>query len=110
MKYDSMLVPPDQPHRASGILEKIKASVRAFEQTLQPGEAVGVMLAAYGSGIMAVSEISYLDPDLFVFRGMIDDNEAVLIQHRSQLNFVLMRINAKDTRGRSAPIGFSTVP
>lgn len=39
---------------------------------------------------MIVDEIGYQNPDLLFFYGIVNRNEAQLIQYISQLNFLLM--------------------
>ena len=105
-----ILEPPDKPLRTSGMFEEIREYVPAFEKSLRPDQEVGIMLAAYGPSVMIVTNISFRDPALFVFRGLIDGKEAVLIQHRSQLNFVLTAMDIPDNSSRPGPIGFSLDP
>lgn len=108
--YNPMLEPPDKPLRPSGMFEKIREYVQAFENSLRPDQEVGIMLAAYGPSVMIVTNISFRDPALFIFRGFIDGKEAVLIQHRSQLIFVLTAMDIPDNKSKSGPIGFSLAP
>ena len=110
MDYGSLLEPPDKPQRTSGMFREIQDLVQAFENALDPGKDVGFMFSSYGSGVMIVTDISYRDPELFIFRGFIDGKESVLIQSKAQLNFLLTSENRPDTAPSRAPIGFSLGP
>jgi len=110
MDYSAILVPPDKPRNSSGMFEEIRKYVQAFEKSLKPNQEVGIMLAAYGPSVMIVTNISFRDPVLFVFKGFIDGKESILIQHQSQLNFVLTAMDIPDNKSKTGPIGFSLAP
>ena len=52
---------------------------------------VCVKVASLGTTIlMFVNEIGFQNPDLLYFYGTVDGNEAQLIQHITQLSFLLI--------------------
>lgn len=89
--------------------EKIKEEIEGFQSTLSEDFDVCVQLASFGGNIlMQVTEIGYQNPDLMYFYGYVNGNEAQLIQHVSQLNFLLMAIKKEDPNKAPRRIGFDT--
>ncbi|MBO5715824.1 MAG: hypothetical protein J6S23_05480 [Clostridia bacterium] len=89
--------------------EKIKEEIEQFQTNLSDEMDVGVALASFGTNmIMQVIDIEYQNPDLLYFHGYINGNRAELIQHVSQLNFVLMAIKKDDPKRPARRIGFIT--
>lgn len=58
--------------------------------------------------IMHVTEMSYQNPDMLYFYGYINGNQTQLIQHVSQLNFVLMAVKKEEPDRPPRRIGFIT--
>ena len=85
----------------------IKKYILDFQASLDDEHDVGVMLTNFGSTVlMQVTSIGYEKSVLMVFRGYVDGREATLIQHVSQLNFLLTSVpKAPDTPKRK--IGFN---
>lgn len=80
--------------------------VQAFQDSLDPEHDVGLLLTNFGRAtLMEVTEIGYEEPVLLVFRGFVDKNPATLIQHVSQLNFLLTAV-PKDPEKPRRVIGF----
>lgn len=81
-----------------------------FQKSLDNEHDVGVMLTNFGSTmLMQVTAIGYEKSVLMVFKGYVDGRESTLIQHVSQLNFLLTSIpKAPDVPKRK--IGFSVSP
>ncbi len=72
--------------------DAIKFQIQEFEKSLDDTREVGLMLASFGTNVtMAVSDISY-DGDVFVFHGLVNGSRSKLLQHRSQLNFLLLAL------------------
>lgn len=87
--------------------EIIKTYVEKFQQSLDDEHDVGLMLTNFGqSMIMNVTHIGYEKSVLMVFRGFVNGTEATLIQHVSQLNFLLMAVPKEPNKPRRK-IGFS---
>ncbi len=80
--------------------EKIREQIEEFQKELTDEVDVCVALASFGmSMIMQVSDIGYQNPDMLYFYGTVDGNKTQLIQHISQLNFVLM-VTKKEVENR----------
>ena len=113
MSYDSIksfniadLVPRDYK-LADFKYEVLKEQIEAFQQSLSDDVDVCVSFASFGtSTLMFVSDISYQNPDLMYFWGQINGNEAQLIQHVSQLNFILMAVKKENPKDQPRRIGF----
>lgn len=88
--------------------EKIMEQVRDFEENLDEDHEIGLMLASFGSSItMLVTEIGYQNPDLLYFYGSVNGTDSQLIQHVSQLNFLLTSVEREDKSIPARRIGFS---
>lgn len=73
--------------------EILKQYILDFQKSLDSEHDVGLMLTNFGKSVtMAVTHIGYEKSVLMVFKGFVDDHEATLIQHVSQLNFLLTAV------------------
>lgn len=89
--------------------EKIIEQIRDFEQNLDDEQEVAVRLASFGSSItMIVTDISYQNPDILYFYGFVNGKDAQLIQHTSQLNFLITSIEKEDKSKPARRIGFTS--
>lgn len=87
--------------------EKIKEQISDFQSGLSNDVDVCVALASFGTNlIMQVTDIGYQNPDMLYFYGYINGNNAQLIQHISQLNFVLMAVKKEEPERPPRRIGF----
>lgn len=91
---DIMLKPLPIVHSYSDTqFEIIKAYILDFQQSLDNEHDVGVMLTNFGSSVlMEVTEIGYEESVLMVFKGYVNGRMSTLIQHVSQLNFLLTSV------------------
>lgn len=81
--------------------------IQDFERTLDSEHEVGLMLTNFGQSItMQVTQITYEEPVLMVFRGFVNGQEATLIQHINQLNFLLTSVIKEEDRPKRK-IGFT---
>ena len=87
--------------------EIIREYIQAFEASLDDEHEVGLMLTNFGqSMLMQVTNISYEKSVLMVFKGYVNGNEATLIQHVHQLNFLLTKVQKEPDRPKRT-IGFT---
>ena len=87
--------------------EKLMEEVEVFQSNLSDEYDVCVQLAAFGTSIlMYVTDIGYQNPDMLYFYGFVNGNEAQLIQHMSQLNFMLMAMKKEEPDRPPKRIGF----
>lgn len=86
------------------ILERIKE----FEDELDDEHEVALKLASFGQTIlMSVTEIGYSNPSTLVFYGFVEGQQATLIQHISQLSFLLLSVKKADPEKPARRIGFA---
>ena len=88
--------------------EILKEQIEKFQENLSDDVDVCVQLASFGSSIiMYVSDIGFQNPDIMYFWGYVNGNEAQLIQHISQLNFMLMAVKKQKPDDKPRRIGFA---
>lgn len=74
-------------------VEVIKKHVLDFQQSLDQDHDVALLLTHFGSSIlMEVTHIGYEKSVLVIFKGLVNGRESTLIQHVSQLNFLLTSV------------------
>lgn len=84
----------------------IKKYIQEYEESLDSEHEVGVMMTNFGQSIiMQVTQITYEEPVLLIFRGYVNGKMSTLIQHMNQLNFLLTAIDKVDKKPKN-PIGF----
>jgi hypothetical protein len=85
---------------AALIFEHLMQRVEAFQRNLKDDEEIGIQLANFGlAAQLHIRTISYKNPNLIEFSGVtLDDNSAVLVQHISQLNFMLIALKPVDEK------------
>lgn len=88
--------------------EIVMKRIAQFEKELDNEHEVGLKLASFGQSItMSVTSIGYSNPSTLVFRGFVGDQPATLIQHISQLNFLLLAVKKADPEKPPRRIGFA---
>lgn len=87
--------------------EIIRKYVKDFQNSLDSDQDVALLLTNFGQSVlMEVTEIGYEESVLMVFRGYVNGRMSTLIQHISQLNFLLTSVpKAKEQPKRQ--IGFT---
>lgn len=93
---------------ASALYKQISKEVQSFENTLDLEHEVGIRLVSFGQSIQFhVTDIDYRNPHLFFFYGFLDDGSPVeLMQHVSQLSFLLIKVKRLKPEEPKRPIGF----
>lgn len=95
-------------HLADFAYEKIIEQIQEFESELDENTEVAVQLASFGQSIvMSITDIGYQNPDLIYFYGLIGDQKAQLIQHISELSFLLMAVPKANPSAPPRRIGFA---
>ena len=94
-------------HLADWIYEKIIEEIHCFEQNLDNDHEIALKLASFGTSItMIVTAIGYQNPDILYFYGFVHGKDTQLIQHVSQLNFLITSIEREDKSKPARRIGF----
>ena len=109
----SNFVPPTLPdisleHMASGFYERLAKSIIEFEKKLQPDEEIGLRLVSFGESItIHVDDLGYWNPSLIKFFGFDEKgNEVELIQHVSQISFLLVKLPCDLSKPQRQRVGF----
>ena len=85
----------------------IEKQIKDFEDRLDDNHEVALKLTSFGQSItLAVSEIGYANPSTLIFYGFVGEQPATLIQHMSQLNFLLLSVEKSDPAKPPRRIGF----
>ena len=89
--------------------EVIMERIKEFEDTLDEDHEIALRLASFGQSItLSVVDIGYSNPSTLVFHGYVVDQPATLIQHMSQLNFLLLAVKKADPEKPPRRIGFES--
>ncbi|CVK19178.1 MULTISPECIES: DUF6173 family protein [Sporomusa] len=98
----------NQPYTAKNMFQQLVERVKDFEAKLDQEHEVGMRLVSFGKSTeFSVSRIGYLDPSLLWFQGVMPDgSEVELVQHVSQINFMLLKVKRKLPQEPRCPIGF----
>lgn len=93
-------------HDAEIIFQHLVDKVSHFQNSLNDSEELGIGLANFGKAAeFHIRSISYKNPNLIEFSGVdIDGRSITLIQHISQLNFLLTAL--KPIEEKAYRIGF----
>lgn len=95
---------------ASKFAEKILDQIQQFDNDLGNDFEVGVRLVSFGQTVVfAVHSISYNDPSLIIFNGVTDGSSGSpieLIQHVSQISFLLTSLPRQNKEEPKRTIGF----
>lgn len=88
--------------------EIIVKEISDFEKNLDNDHEIALKLCNFGQSILLnVTEISYHNPNLMFFYGYVNDNYTQLIQHTSQINFLLMAVPKSNPKEPPRRIGFT---
>lgn len=102
------LEPPRNYALADYQYQLIMDYIRRFESGLDDNHEVAVKLASFGQSVtLNVTKVGYSNPNLFVFYGFVGDSPATLIQHISQLSFLLLAVKKADPNAPKRKIGFA---
>lgn len=92
---------------ASELFKYLIERVEGYQKGLDDDEEIGLKLANFGiASEIHIRTISYQNPNLIEFTGVdSSNNEVTLIQHISQLNFLLVAL--KPVKKEAYRIGFT---
>ena len=89
--------------------EKIMEERAEYEAKLDNDHEIALRLASFGSStVMVVTSVGYQNPDMLYFYGFVNGKNAQLIQHVSQLNFLITSVEREDKTKPARRIGFRT--
>ncbi len=100
-------LPPVAYSYSNTQVEIIRDYVLDFQQQLDNEHDVALLLTHFGNSIlMEVTHIGYEESVLVVFKGFVNGRQSTLIQHVSQLNFLLTSVEKEPDKPKRT-IGFS---
>lgn len=89
--------------------ERIMEEITDFEKGLDDDHEIVLNLASFGSSTtMVVTSIGYQNPDMLYFYGFVNGKDARLVQHITQLNFLITSTERKDKTKSARRVGFSS--
>ncbi|WP_050184332.1 DUF6173 family protein [Domibacillus robiginosus] len=99
---------PPGHQSASEVYKHLKKRAEDFDNKLDGTQGVGVKLIPSGQSVtFQVTALGYCDPSLIIFAGVTESGlEVQLIQHVSQLNFLLMAMPRPNPKEPKIPLGF----
>jgi len=90
----------------------LEEQIREFEEELDDESDVGIKLVSFGQTMVVhIETVSHIQPNLIVFVGNLDDEAGPrvrLVQHMSQLSFLLVGLPRREPEKPRRPIGFIT--
>ncbi|KAA0565486.1 hypothetical protein F0342_06875 [Bacillus sp. CH30_1T] len=101
--------PPVNSNLASEFHSRLVEMINEFDDGLDPSQEVGMRLVSFGQTVQFhVEDIGYYNPSLIQFFGRTDSGDKIeLIQHVSQISFLLMAVKRLDPEKPKKRIGFS---
>ena len=93
---------------ASEFYKYLAQQIIQLDQELDKDHEVGIRLVSFGQTVVFhVRKLGYQNPHLIFFYGETDKGEFVqLIQHVSQISFLLMAVRRPEPEKPKRPIGF----
>jgi hypothetical protein len=98
----------NQPYTAKNIFHQLVNRIQKFEASLDQKHEVGMRLVSFGQSVQfSVIKLSYMDPSLICFEGVLPDGSYVeLIQHINQISFLMTAIQRQHPEQEKPKIGF----
>jgi hypothetical protein len=99
---------PNSNH-ADQFCQRLIETINEFDKRLDQEHEVGMKLVTFGQAIkFHVHAIGYTNPSLIRFYGVLEDGSPVeLIQHVSQISFLLMAVKRLNPEEPKKQIGFT---
>ncbi|EAZ90451.1 DUF6173 family protein [Crocosphaera chwakensis] len=104
----NFLAESQRANLASEYAKQLLSKINQFDSQLDNEHEVGVKLVSFGQTItFHVSYIGYYNPSLVLFIGLTDDgNRVELVQHISQISFLLIALPKLKLEEPKQKIGF----
>lgn len=96
---------------ASEFYNRLVEMINDFESDLNEQEEIGVRLVSFGKTVQFhIEDLGYYNPSLITFNGRLDNGSRVeLIQHISQISFLLMALPKQNEVEPPNRIGFKLI-
>lgn len=87
----------DIPTHAQIMYDNIVDRIKRFEAKLPDNMQAGGCLVSAPGTIFSISTVTYMDPDLIIFTGLLPDGSTVeLLQHVTQVNLLMVAVQRTD--------------
>ena len=98
----------DEPYTASSMCQNIQQQILDFQETLDSEHEVALEITTSTGTLVTiyVTSISPQEPNLLCFDGFVNNEKAHLVQHISQLNFLIVAKELEDKTQPPRRIGF----
>ncbi|WP_240528033.1 DUF6173 family protein [Bacillus thuringiensis] len=108
MNFPQIKVATD-PNLASEFYSRLVEMINDFDETLDLEHEVGMRLVSYGQTVQFhIEDLGYYNPSLIRFYGRMENGSRVeLIQHVSQISFLLIAVKRLNPEEPKRSIGFS---
>ena len=92
---------------AGEVCSRLQVVFDAFISTLRPDEELGLALTSFGNAReISVETVTALGPNLLQIDGYENEQRVTLVQHISQLSFLLIPLKAQPPEAPRRAIGF----
>ncbi len=100
---------PTNPNLASEFYKRLVEMINEFDDEIDNDEEVGIRLVSFGQTVQFhVENLGYYNPSLIIFHGRTENGEKIeLIQHVSQISFLLMAVKRLNPKEPKRKIGFN---
>lgn len=97
-----------QMGNANILYEQLVERIKKFDNSINEDYEIGVKLACYGTPFQFyLTGLGYENPYLIIFKGLLEDGSPIeLLQHVSQINFVLIKLRKQEPEKPKRKIGF----
>jgi hypothetical protein len=108
-KKPTKLPAPAAPRGSAGqAYERLVIFIRNFEAQLDSKHEMAMGFAGGAAGILRIEGLGFVDPDILTFYGRDEDGlKTQLIQHVSQLSFILRAVPKERPEDPPRRIGFA---
>ncbi len=97
----------DDPSHAKWQYEKLCEQIKEFQDGIDSEHELALMLTNFGQSItLVVTDISYQNPCLIYYYGYVNGKYCQLIQHVSQINFLMKSVPKSDPNAPARRVGF----
>ncbi|MGD7051435.1 DUF6173 family protein [Sutcliffiella horikoshii] len=101
--------PPVDKNSAGEFHKRLVEMINDFDKSLDEEHEVGMRLVTFGQTVQFhVEDLGYYNPSLIIFQGRTEDGSQIeLIQHVSQISFLLMAVKRLNPESPKKRIGFN---
>lgn len=107
IKYLPSYLSDDRERNARVQYEILMENIEKIEEEIDNEQEISLMLASFGQSIVMQVEGIGFHGKLLIFQGTVDGRDAVLMQHMSQMNILVLVLPKVDPNKPARRIGFT---